>query len=380
MDASNTGHNAHTPARLPNELILHVLEQVDRPIVSLTDNERDERRRTLYAACLVSRNFFKAAQPILWRRLRLQVRRWGNGDNALEVAVQTMRKASVTAKATLALEIGDYIHWRPLKLGHLAAFWPNVEELVVHDVTHVDFSEIARFSNLRDLRASRFTPFLSEEDTCFARLETLVCDNFGLNWGGSGRDIFTSDTLPALRHLFLRAYAYRGRDTPILPSSFVAQLDDLQLEVNGAIKLESGGWPFVHSSLPPGPVLFHTTFDLNQLLQLTVWLPVHHLQVTTPTHSLPLHQLRVEECLTSLNRLLGDRSPPPLRLLLLPSSCWPPNATLDPRMAASSDVLAANLASYGVEIRAYDASRPLDGLVVPEFREFLREQAAWAGA
>ncbi|BGP39285.1 hypothetical protein JCM10449v2_003223 [Rhodotorula kratochvilovae] len=324
-------------ARMPNELLVTILEYIDRPLASVMDEERAERRRTLYAACIASRSLFRVAQPILWR----------------------------------------CVNWRALDFGALAAFLPNIEKLVVDSVTQVEFRGIAQFTKLRRLVLRKCNTSLSSP-TSFPHLQLVGFEEVGLKWTTVGRALFTTEALPAVRRLSLRACTYRGRELPTLPAAFVAQLEGLQLNAHEPIHPDFSQLPPTIDS-PFPHILFHSHITLPHIPQLAARTLLRYIQVTPPEPTSADPLVRIMRCLRYIWHLMSGFKPPPLRLLLLPSECWPPDTRRDAQAEALFGALVQILRARGVEIRAYYPARPLDGLVVPEFREFLRERAEREG-
>ncbi|BGP47388.1 hypothetical protein JCM10450v2_003240 [Rhodotorula kratochvilovae] len=357
-------------ARMPNELFVAILEYIDRPLASLTDEERAERRRTLYAAYIASRSLFRVAQPILWRCVRLQLARWGGHHPAVGLALKGMRRAASAGRATR-------VNWRALDFGALAAFLPNIEKLVVDSVTQVEFRGIAQFTKLRRLVLRKCNTSLSSP-TSFPHLQLVGFEEVGLKWTTVGRALFTTEALPAVRRLSLRACTYRGRELPTLPAAFVAQLEGLQLNAHEPIHPDFSQLPPTIDS-PFPHILFHSHITLPHIPQLAARTLLRYIQVTPPEPTSANPLVRIMRCLRYIWHLMSGFKPPPLRLLLLPSECWPPDTRRDAQAEALFGALVQILRARGVEIRAYYPARPLDGLVVPEFREFLRERAEREG-
>ncbi|BGP47390.1 hypothetical protein JCM10450v2_003242 [Rhodotorula kratochvilovae] len=373
---TNSGIQKQTDAfaRLPDELLLGILEHIDRPLASLTDKERVERLKTLYTLCLVSKRFYEVAQPVLWRQMELQpswTRRWD--QQALDRAVAAMQAAPESAKAFLSFR-------------KVVNELPNVEDVKIRDLSIVDLSEISSFSKLLRLDAvERIFPRLSTP-VSFPHLTTLKFHSVGLDYYMRGGSIFTPATMPALRHLALHECTQTTHDYeshqvyqhfPVLSRAFIEQLEDLQMDVEDRFQLTTHHFPAYGIEDVP-PVLFHVdvTLGMNEGLH-AVHPPVHYLQVAPPDIP-PGRRIIARVVADFLSRGLAVL--PHLRLVLLP--CMPsPTAPLSQELISFYDAVATLAQGLrGIEVRTYDPGRPLDELVVPEFREFLREQAAGKGA
>ncbi|GAA5847669.1 hypothetical protein JCM9279_004975 [Rhodotorula babjevae] len=74
-----------------------------------------------------------------------------------------------------------------------------------------------------------------------------------------------------------------------------------------------------------------------------------------------------------LRRILAEQRAP--RLVLLPPLLWAHGDALDPDVAREWQGVVDECARRGIALRKHDPAREYDG-VVPEFMEFLREEAA----
>ncbi|BGP36324.1 SCF ubiquitin ligase complex subunit [Rhodotorula kratochvilovae] len=177
-------------AHLPNELLVEIVEHLEDPYSG--------RRSDLYNACLVSKQFARVAQSILWRT---PWNRWGeHGADPVGYAVTLMRTAATAARAVKSLTLRYLAADVPLRLEALAAELPNVEHLRLHAVGRVDMTEVALFSNLSRLYIYSVDVSLSDP-VFFPRLASLSFESAGLVSYLDSEWAFEAATLPALRHL-----------------------------------------------------------------------------------------------------------------------------------------------------------------------------------
>ncbi|GAA5924936.1 hypothetical protein JCM3775_006322 [Rhodotorula graminis] len=364
--------------RLPNELIFEILGLV------VEGADQVQRRKVLLPLCRLSKHFGGLAQRTLWRHVRLHARRSRlrvlDDDPLLEVVV-TMTDLAWAPSVVKTPDIKDYDGKEPNHLDLFAMTLPGVHHLDLANLGDVNLTHTAFFHELRQLALDKMSPFLSARRAplVLPKLETLSIRNIDLDTYPECALFFTSATLPALRHLSIRACASTSRldpqpQFPCLPSAFIGQLDDLQLDLEDQGALSEDDFPSTGDVAWNRSILFHsdTLLAAADPPPVTSFLPVQHLQID--------HQGWIRDGPARLSRLY---SLPALRLVLVPT--WPTVMPCD-RAAYYTNVCVNHcviaLKLRGIELRLFDPSAPLkDGqLVVPEFVDYLRETAAAAAA
>ncbi|BGP36444.1 hypothetical protein JCM10449v2_000345 [Rhodotorula kratochvilovae] len=364
-------------ARLPNELLVEVLERAWEPPSHMSPSTFTAHYKQLYGLCLLSKQFARVVQPFLWRDVILRPKGDLNPDPVGRIVV-TLRTTAIGA-AVRTLKMSRYSLSVALRLDELAAELPNVEHLVLDDVGCVDMYEVAIFSNLRRLDAHRIVLSLANA-AFFPRLTTIGFSGVDLTDYLKSQWAFDADTLPALRHLSLQScvasegsfertvsFPRRGDAEaffPHLAHALVNRLEDIQL--NSGDLQSSNGWPFPSRSdeHQPVPILVHLSCVPHYGQTFGNW--------RTEVRYLQIDQMRVGDR-GGLYRLAETF--PHLRLLLLP---LPLPSDPGSRFAQAAELRALEqwFQPQRLKIRTFDPDGPLDGLVVPEFRAYLREQAA----
>ncbi|BGP39286.1 hypothetical protein JCM10449v2_003224 [Rhodotorula kratochvilovae] len=379
-----------TLARLPTEILQAILEHLDHPLCRSTATQHKQRCSSLYAACLVSKCFYELAPPILWRQVVLPLSEATREElDGLERTITAMQAAPTSAavrNATHTLRIYNTRSDGPTSLKGLIELFPSVEAVAVVRLEFRDFGEIAPLQRLDHLKvlggANVRIPAAS-----FAHLTTLDLGCVMLDRSSTGDYAFTHNTFPQLRHLSMRSCAFIApgeSDTPAffppLSRVFLDQLEDFQMDLADRDRVTSSTFPSF-SEMETPPFLFHAEwFDEDIFAPPSGGMrathpPVHHLQI--PKLDPDAHMCSTA---TDVRAIVGALvlSSPALRLVLVPVDLWPPLGGFDETYGEMKR-LEGEGAERSITLWAYEPKRPLDGLVVPEFKEYLRELATRAG-
>ncbi|GAA5856517.1 hypothetical protein JCM9279_003000 [Rhodotorula babjevae] len=170
---------------------------------------------------------------------------------------------------------------------------------------------------------------------------------------------------------------------PPISSAFLGQLTCLALNLDDARKLSTSAVDLnsLDASLP---ILWSVELYLDYEAPSSSTIPLTYiLGIVTGTlivddvdsyHDDPRWRLGPW---VKLRRILAEQRAP--RLVLLPPLLWAHGDALDPDVAREWQGLVDECARRGIALRKHDPAREYDG-VVPEFMEFLREEAAGSAA
>ncbi|GAA5893328.1 hypothetical protein JCM8208_004410 [Rhodotorula glutinis] len=360
--------------RLPVELITKILHHLEALIKQLDSWDIQPHRKTFVRIMCVSKRFKMIATPfvnrciVVWPSTELstlrRVGRDGTSGPAQACRVLRLHDAEESAEAVLRVD-----EW--------ATRLPWVEEVTLEEFWSPGcLSEAAAFSNLRrlDLHLCAFDLWPTTSTATFSRLITLKLSWVSFDHTSGVNDRTARALFPKLRQLEVKASSFRDLPRrPLLPLEFVQQLDALRVETDDR-DLRIGGIIRIDDLDLGHAVLWHyplcasdpcVTRSVAYLL-IELW----------PDCDIVFESQSTDE----RNRLFMDLANvvanlPHLRLLLVPPILWHHVERTSAAISQRQSSIKSECERRGIVVRTYDAARPLDGLVVPEFLEWRREQA-----
>lgn len=190
---------------------------------------------------------------------------------------------------------------------------------------------------------------------------------------------------PVLRQLSVTRCDATGRQTvtdDLIGRPFLDQLDVILVDL-GDHSLLTNGMVREPSLDPDLPVLWQSELAIGASLsaaELSQSSRVAHLLIRVGSHA--AENLRTQmtsghdrfRLFQQLHNLVQYQSH--LRLLLVPPVLWNHVEHKCAPIGRWKGNTVGACQRRGIEVRTYDDARPLDGLVVPEFLEYLRDKAA----
>ncbi|GAA5893082.1 hypothetical protein JCM8208_004342 [Rhodotorula glutinis] len=366
--------------RLPTELLVKMLRHLPPPMVLLSDGDSPPYiENTLFAVSLVSRRFHASNRNLMWQGLTIEAE---STPATLLQAIALVAKWPAIAQVGHELrinELGD----RPPR--DWAVLLPSADRLVARRFGPLELVDFACFHALRHLSLDDCAIDLSPPIT-LPRLESLRLSYSAVTSAPPGA---SSRAFPILRHLVLECTEGSGVSAvePVFDNAFLAKLDSL--EVAATAWHERADDNLLPLEDPPSslPILWHNIVRVNDHL--------HDSDQALSTSSIPFGQhllLRIfrwaevgvptsvgwERVCVEVRRVVALHKHARLRLVLVAGAPWPRPGATPPELAAL-EALEGDCQRRGVVLRSCEVPRVEDG-PVPEFIEFLREEATRAAA
>ncbi|GAA5847712.1 hypothetical protein JCM9279_004996 [Rhodotorula babjevae] len=378
--------------RLPTEILIAVLNHLDALLGRPDSWDRHGHRTTFLGVARVSKRFKMVADPFVDRCIAVSP---SNEVSTLRRVGRDGRSAPAQACRVFRLKDAEGSSAGPvLRVGEWAGRLPRVEELSLAFILRGSLSEAAAFSNLRhlDLQLCTFGSWPTTAAATFSRLTLLKLRHVTFTYAPSADSRSMRATFPSLRQLDIDSCECSDSDVgrlPLIPVEVVAQLDALLVRPTD-IRLPSDSLLRPNDFDAGHAVLWQGSLDIPS--SPPVRRNVAHVLIKMSSYDkndLMSTTLDGRDRIFSQLFILIDHLPD-LRLLLVPpllghhleryAALVPPllghhlerYAALVPQR---ENIIKSECARRSIEVRTYDAARPLDGLVVPEFLEWRHEQA-----
>ncbi|GAA5931319.1 hypothetical protein JCM3775_004992 [Rhodotorula graminis] len=208
--------------RLNDDVLVMILDELAAPAHTL--GKYRARQATLRNVCLSSRRLCSLAQPRLWRQVTIRSR----GQLQLVAAAapctlgrHTMYLTIVTSR-TLSGGVSDAV-------ACLSSVLPEVVEIRIGSLPHLDFALLSQYRKLRRLHVDR-TKLLKGPCATFPALEEL-CLHLVFTTSAWVQQQLRAAHLPRLRELHFIPHSGTIRLDKVVSPAFLGQLDVLQTDI-----------------------------------------------------------------------------------------------------------------------------------------------------
>ncbi|GAA5994476.1 uncharacterized protein JCM10292_002086 [Rhodotorula paludigena] len=356
---------------LPDELLLSILRlAAPHGFADFDFSPRERRRRRLRQWCTVSRQFGRVAQTLLCERIELECPARSATFDPLALVADCAKATQTFGDNSRFLFVDFCGGWVPgvrdESLKRVFRALPNMQEVYFRRLvmSYLDLGVLQLAKGLRRLSLNRVDLFFGKRP-CLPNLTDLSMNNVHIRAPLLSTTILNPLALPSLLNLSIRG-CRMAHYTPVLESSFIADLDAVQIDLIDRWNGSNLG-RVSSSASPPPPVLFlfHPKSPPRHSVTHARHPIVHYVQLAGICYDFETNDIPDaydDEPVMRLCEFIDEC--PDLRLVLVPEAC-----------ELFAEMLEYVCEGRGIEIRWF-SPRDEDTAslaVPPEFLQYLRD-------